>query len=164
VGEARVIENWLEVSIGDGWIAAYLLAHTGTARRARTRILEVRIFPDEGDRVHPSGMHAPGGRWSAAFLGERARTKATFSFDRMRRGVTGSRSIPLFVPLAPISKIARISRALRCSLTLPLATIKSTKAAAPVAQADRERSTRPFATIRLSTTFDPSQAPVRDRS
>jgi hypothetical protein len=88
VGEAKVIESWLEVPIGDGWVAAYRVVHSGTPRRPKTRILEVRVFPDEGDRMSPSGQHALGGRWSARFLGNRAPVKATFSFDRLRRGVT----------------------------------------------------------------------------
>jgi hypothetical protein len=81
VGEARVLEDWLEVPIGDGWIAAYRVVHGGRPDAPRTRILEVRVFPDEIDR-------ATLGEWSAAVLGHRATTAHRFSFERLRRGVT----------------------------------------------------------------------------
>jgi hypothetical protein len=75
-------DHWLEVPIGEGWIAAYRLQHTGRGSRRRTQILEVRVFPDErGDRR--------AGEWSAAVLGTPSRKLRTaFSFERVRRGIT----------------------------------------------------------------------------
>ena len=80
-GGAYVTDDWLEIPIGDGWIAAYRLAHAGSPRAPRTRILEVRVFPDERERV-------ASGEWSAAVLGNRAKALRQFSFERLRRGVT----------------------------------------------------------------------------
>lgn len=81
VGETRVIEDWLEVPIGGGWIAAYRIAHSGDPETPQTRILEVRIFPDEPKRPIA-------GEWSAKVRGGRARVRTAFSFERLRRGVT----------------------------------------------------------------------------
>ena len=80
-GEAYVTDDWLEIPIGDGRIAAYRLAHAGRPSAPRTRILEVRVFPDERERV-------ASGEWSAAVLGNRAKALKQFSFERLRRGVT----------------------------------------------------------------------------
>ncbi len=81
VGQAFIVDDWLEVPIGDGWLAAYRLAHVGPPEHPRTRILEVRVFPDEPDHT--------AGDWSAAVLGRAVTPAATaFSFERLRRGVT----------------------------------------------------------------------------
>ena len=80
-GEALVTEDWLEVPIADGWVAAYRLRHSGRGRSSQTRILEVRVFPNEPKR-------AAAGEWSARFLGNRAKAPKPFSFEQLRRGVT----------------------------------------------------------------------------
>jgi hypothetical protein len=70
-----VDESWLEIPTGDGWVAAYRLAHSGPARARETHILELRVFPDDG------GPRPPGewrGIWQGADV-ERPRKAFLFS-------------------------------------------------------------------------------------
>ena len=72
--EPQEPQDWLEVPIGGGWIAAYGLRHSGRPQRRRTRITELRIVPDGPNRK--AGQRGDG------------RRSQRFSFDRLRRGVT----------------------------------------------------------------------------
>jgi hypothetical protein len=75
-GAVQVDESWLEVPIGDGWIAAYRLSH-GTRG---SRITEVRVFQDDGTE-RPAGE-------SNMNLQPSRRLRAPFLFERLRRGIT----------------------------------------------------------------------------
>jgi hypothetical protein len=80
-GEVAIEEDWLELPIGDGWVAAFLLAHAADEAAHHATVLELRIFPDETNR-RP-------GEWSGSFRGSKAtRAARGFSFERVRRQVT----------------------------------------------------------------------------
>jgi hypothetical protein len=80
-GEVAIEEDWLELPIGDGWVAAFLLAHAADQASDHATVLELRIFPDEN--------HRRPGEWSGSFRGSKAmRAARGFSFERVRRQVT----------------------------------------------------------------------------
>ena len=58
VGDVQVEDLWLEIPVGDGWIAAYRL----NVAEGATTFSEFRVFPNEGDRANP-------GEWRGSFWG-----------------------------------------------------------------------------------------------
>ena len=74
VSVTRVDEAWVEVPLGDAWVAAYFLV----LQQGRPVIAEVRIFPAEPQR--------PGaGQWSGHFLGVDASVPAGGVRSRLLR-------------------------------------------------------------------------------
>ena len=70
--------SWLEIPTGDGWVAAYRLAHSGSPRARKTHILELRLFPDDG------GARLPG-EWPGMWQGVGAESRKAFSFAAVHR-------------------------------------------------------------------------------
>ncbi len=80
-GEVQVFEDWLEVDVGPGWIAAFRLVSRGRAGHRRTDIAELRVFPAE--------RSANPGEWSGVRRGRSLRLPRTrFSFARVRAAIT----------------------------------------------------------------------------
>jgi len=76
--EIRTHETWLQLPMGQGWVASFRLVSTGRSGRRRTAIAELR--------VHPFEPGAPPGEWSGA---RRASVpKTSFQFAALRRAVT----------------------------------------------------------------------------